>query len=397
MLGVEERFEAPARFSAALAQLHELAAREAGAEDFGPPDYLIGLRVLLESMDYDPQFSPRGRNIAWGAVVTTLSSRAIAMRGIKDTPGQGGVAIDRPVIITGLHRTGTTALHQLLSLDPRFQGLQGWLAAAPMPRPPRSRWPENPHFRQAVKRLEARFAGAPGLRAAHDMAAGQVDECGGVLFHSFNSLVWSSAWSASSYEAWRLSQYPRAAYGYFRDVLRLIGSSEPDKRWLLKHPPHLAHLDLVFELFPDARVIQTHRDPGLAIPSLCSLVMASHDLMEIGRKDQRARLMGLRETARAAKVLRDAEAVRRARADQVIDVRHADFHRDPMGTLETIYRFIGMELTDDVRPLLQERIDGKPELQHGVHRYTIADYGMTEEEAREPFGDYIQRFDLVQS
>ncbi len=346
MLGVEQGFPAPERFSGAFDLLHELAAAQAGSDQFGPGDYRMGLRVLLESMDYDPHFSERGRTIAWGNLVTVLASRAIANAGMDTLPG---LPIRRPVVITGLHRTGTTALHKLLSLDPRFQGLESWLTIAPMPRPPRETWESNPHFQRTLWLLAARFAGAPDLKAAHAMAAGEVDECGGVLFHSFNSLVWSSAWSASSYEAWRLTQDVRPAYRYFRDVLRLIGGHEPARRWLLKHPPHIAHLDVLFETFPDVLVIQTHRDPGKAVPSLCSLVMANHDLMEEGRKDQRARLMGPREASRAAKALRDAEPVRQAHRGQVLDVLHADFHADPLATVRRIYPFAGLELTPGVR------------------------------------------------
>jgi len=87
--------------------------------------------------------------------------------------------------------------------------------------------------------------------------------------------------------------------------------------------------------------------------------------------------------------------VRESHQEQVLDVVHSDFHREPMATLEKIYDFIGMEITDELRPLLRQRIEEKPELQHGVHRYKITDYGMTEEQAREPFGDYIERFDLL--
>ncbi|MDG2005216.1 MAG: sulfotransferase, partial [Novosphingobium sp.] len=103
MLGVEERFPAPDRFSGAIDQLHELAAQQIGSDDFGADDYLMGLRVLLESMDYDPRFSPRGRNIAWGAVLTTLCSRGIAVREMQRVAGLSELPIHRPVIITGLH------------------------------------------------------------------------------------------------------------------------------------------------------------------------------------------------------------------------------------------------------------------------------------------------------
>jgi hypothetical protein len=394
VLGVEEGFPAPQRFSGASDRLHELAAEQIGSQDFGPDDYHIGLRVLLESMDYDPQFSERGRTIAWGNLVSTLCARGIAVREMQRLPKLAEVPIVRPVVITGLHRTGTTALHKLLSVDPRFQGLQSWLTTAPLPRPLRETWEGNPHFQRAIAQLAARFSGAPDLRAAHAMAAEEVDECGGILFHSFNSLVWSSAWSSASYEAWRLTQDVRPAYAYFRLVLQLIGSSEPNKRWLLKHPPHIACLDVLFETFPDALVIQTHRDPGKAIPSLCSLVMANHDLMEIGRKDQRARLMGPRETGRAARALEDAEPVRQAHRDQVLDVRHADFHADPLGELQRIYPFIGLELTEDVEQAMRQRLAAAPERSHGIHRYDAEAYGLSADEIRERFAGYMDRFAL---
>jgi hypothetical protein len=395
VLGVEDRFPAPERFAGAHDRLHELVAGQIGSDDFGPEDYRLGLRVLLESMDYDPHFSPRGRDIAWGSLISTLSSRGIAVREMKRLPDLAGVPIRRPVIITGLHRTGTTALHKLLSVDPRFQGLQSWLAAAPMPRPARASWESNPAFQEVMRQLGARFAGAPDLRAAHDMAADEVDECGGVLFQGFTSLVWTAAWSAASYDAWWQTQSEAPHYAYFRRVLQMIGSNEPDKRWLLKHPPHIANLALLFETFPDALVIQTHRDPAKAIPSLCSLVMKNHGLMEEGRGAQRARLMGCRLTGWAAKALRTAEPVRSARREAILDVRHADFHRDPMAVVRRIYPFIGLDLTPDVEAAMAARVAARPEARHGAHRYEASEFGLGEGEIREAFGTYVEDFDLV--
>jgi hypothetical protein len=394
MLGVEERFAAPERFAGASDQLHALAAEQAGSDDFGGDDYRLGLRVLLESMDYDPRFSERGRRIAWGSLLTTLMSRAYAARATKALAEPDRVPITRPVVITGLHRSGTTALHKLLSIDPQFQGLQGWLAAAPMPRPPRETWDTNPMFRRSVEQLSARFAAAPGMRAAHDMAAEEVDECGGILCQGFVSIIWTVAWSAASYDAWWQTQSERPAYLYFRRALQLIGSNDLNRRWLLKHPPHIAHLDLLFEMFPDARVIQTHRDPAKAVPSLCSLLMKNHLLMENGRAESRAHLLGYRETARAARALRIAEPVRRAHPAQIMDVLHGDFHRDPLRTIRRIYPFIGLELSPSVEAAMRARIAAAPEASHGAHRYHASDFGLTEDEIREQFGPYIDQFDL---
>lgn len=391
---LEAGFAPPETFADSFDLAHELAARDAGAADFGPGDYRWGLRVLLQSMDYDPVFTDFGRVIAWGMVVRTLAARASAIRSMAENPGFDREPIKAPVVITGVPRTGTTALHKLMAVDPQFQGLQGWLIDAPMPRPPRETWASYPTFQAAVERLNARFAATPDLRAAHNMVAEEVDECLGVLGQSFCSNIWTCAWSSASYDVWWRMQSERPAYQHYRRVLQLIGSSEPDKRWLLKNPGHIANLDLLFETFPDARVIQTHRDPAKAVPSLCGLLKQNHPVMEVGREALWARLLGVRETEKWAKAVRDAEPVRQAHPGQVIDVIHGDFHRDPVGVIRKIYGFLGLELKPDVEAAMRQRIADDPERSHGQHRYDVSEFGLTEDEIRERFGDYVQRFDL---
>ncbi len=386
----------PARFRTALDQLHAVAASEAGSDDFGPPDYLPGLRVLLQSMDYDPHFSEAGRRAAWGMLVEVLRGRAHAISSMKDNPAFDSAPILSPVVITGVPRTGTTALHRLMAVDPRFQGLQTWLLDSPMPRPPIETWGDYPQFRKSVANLEAHYAAAPDARAAHHRAAEEVHECCMLLRQSFVSNLWSCGWSSATYDAWWRSHSEAAAYQHYRRCVQLIGSNEPDKRWLLKNPGHIDNLDLLFAVFPDARVIQTHRDPAKALPSLVALLIQMHPIMEEGRADQRAEIMLAREVAKWSNAVQRCDKVREAHPGRVLDVVHRDFHRDPMDELDRIYSFIGMDIGDELRSSFARRIEEKPELQHGVHRYDIADYGMTEEQAREPFGDYIERFDLAE-
>lgn len=393
---MDDSYDPPQRFATAIDQLHDLVAKEVGTTDFGPDDYLPGLRVLLQSMDYDPRFHAAGRRYAWGEVVTGLKGRAHAIRSMAQHPGFDAHAITSPVVITGIPRSGTTALHKLMAVDERFQGLQTWLLLAPMPRPPMARWGEYPEFRRTAAALEARYAQAPGHRAAHNVVAEEVDECCFVLRQSFVSNLWCSGWSAATYDAWWQCQSEEAAYRYFHRCTQLIGSNEPHKRWLLKNPGHIRQLDLLFAIFPDARVIQTHRDPARAVPSLCALLMQLHPLFEEGRTEQRAQIMLRREVAKWAHAVRKADEVRRRHPGQVLDVVHGDFHRDPMGTIASIYEFIGMELSDQARLEMARRIADKPELAHGVHRYDIADFGMSVEEVRAGFGDYVQRHGLIE-
>lgn len=390
-------YDPPEIFRTALDQLHDIVANETGSTDFGPCDYLPGLKVLLQSMDYDPHFSAEGRRRAWGQVVGVLKGRAHAIRSMKENAGFDRHPILSPVVITGLPRTGTTALHRLMAVDARFQGLQSWLLDSPMPRPPVATWSDYPQFQRTVAVIRAQYAAAPDQRAAHFLAAEEVHECCMVLRQSFVSNLWSCGWSAPTYDAWWQCQNEEAAYRHYYRCVQLIGSNEPDTRWLLKNPGHIEHLDLLFATFPQAKVIQTHRDPAKALPSLVSLLMLLHPLMEEGRADRRAEIMLAREVAKWSNALRKAEKIREQHPGQVLDVVHGEFHRDPMGVVERIYAFVGMDIPDTVRAALAQRIKEKPELARGVHRYDIADYGMTVEDAREPFGDYVQRFELAEA
>ena len=393
-------YDPPAQFSNALNQLHELVAKEVGSANlhnngFGGNDYLPGLKVLLQSMDYDPHFSERGRRYAWGVVVNVLKGRAQAIKSMKENPGFDHHPISNPVVITGIPRTGTTALHKLMAVDPQFQGLQTWLLDAPMPRPPKETWESYPGFQKTAAILEARFKAAPMKRAAHNMVADEVDECCLVLRQGFVSNLWTVGWSAATYDAWWQCQSEADAYRHYYRCMQLIGSTEPDKRWLLKNPGHVDNLDLLFATLPDAKVIQTHRDPAKAVPSLCSLLMPLHAIVEEGRYEQRAHNMLAREVAKWANAVRKAEDVKRAHPGQTLDIIQSDFHRAPMAVIENIYRFIGAELTDAVRAAMQQRIADDPERQHGAHKYNVADFGMSEDEIRERFSDYIERFDLA--
>jgi len=394
---MDDRYDPPSIFAKAMGQLHDLVAREVGTTDFGESDYLPGLQVVLQSLDYDPIFSDRGRRIAWGEVVGALSARAHAIKSMAENPGFDGHAILSPIVITGVPRTGTTALHKLMAVDPQFQGLQTWLSSTPMPRPPRNSWEDNPHFRREVERLNQRYSAAPNKRAAHNVVAEEVDECCLILRQSFVSNLWCSAWSSATYDAWWQCQSELPAYQYFYRCLQLIGSTEPEKRWLLKNPGHIANLDLVFAIFPDAKVIITHRDPAKAIPSLCAMLMQLHPIMEEGRTEQHAHNMLTRETAKWAQAIRRVQSVRQAYPNQVLDIVHSDFHRDPMAVIERIYAFADLKLTPSVTDDITERIAEKPELSHGTHRYDVADYGLSENEIRARFGDYVDQFGLMPS
>ena len=125
------------KFRDAEAVLHEAAIKQTGLDDFGDSAYLDGLRVLLSALDTDLKLTGVYRERVFGSIVGVLIGRLYAAKGWREHPDCLQTAVRRPLIITGIPRTGTTALHKALSMDPQFQGLELWLAQTPMVRPPR--------------------------------------------------------------------------------------------------------------------------------------------------------------------------------------------------------------------------------------------------------------------
>jgi Sulfotransferase family len=383
---------APVRFGDALDLIHDQAASLAGSDDFGPDDYLPGLRIILRSVDSDTHMTPDGRELAWGNLLYALASRASVAKGLKEHPRALEERIVAPLVITGVPRTGTTALHKLISMDSQFQGIPHWLALTPVPRPPREEWQSQPGYERARLFLQSMFASVPEFRAAHNIVVDEVDECLEVLRQSFVSNRWACTWKAPSYDAWWQTQSERAAYRYYARTLQLIGHGHADQRWLLKNPGHIATLDLLFEVFPDAHVVHTHRSPLYTVPSISSNMLLSHRMYEGAKADQWAKLLGPREMEKWADALRRAKPVRDAHRGQIFHVYHRQLAREPMRVVRELYDHFGLELSQPTEAKMLARIQASPETRYGEHRYDLETFGLSKEEILERYAEYIAEF-----
>lgn len=384
---------APKSFATAENELHRTVSAVTGLTDFGDPDeYRPGLLRLLAALDSGPRYVPGGKEHPWGSLIGTLTARAYAEHGWREHPQSLQHTIRRPLIVTGMPRTGTTALHKLLSMDPQFQGIERWLTAFPMPRPPRATWEANPQYQSIVAGLEAFFAAAPQLRAAHNMVADEVDECLEVMKANFCSNWFGSSMRIPDYDDWWMKQDERSSYRRYAKVLRLIGSNEPEKPWLLKNPGHIHHLDVLLETFPDACIVQTHRDPIKALPSLCSVLLMVRRMLEGDAANLHE--IGRREMNNWHVATTRAIAVRERAPKNFMDVQHRDFHADPMAVVRRIYDHFGFTLSPDAERRMRQRIGTDPESQHGAHEYTLEQFGLDKGTIRERFADYLRHNDV---
>lgn len=368
-------------------ELHEAAIGESGLSDFGGSEYIDPLMLLIGEVNESPrnkQIEPRFRSIAINALKSRLASEA----GWKKYPQALAQPIERPVVITGLPRSGTTILHFLMSVDPQFQWTPRWIGEAPLPRPSRDAWEDHPQFQAVHQRLEAQFAANPGLRAAHDMGAALADECITLMIQSFMSNTFNSTLPLPGYRAWWYSAGEEPSYRRYKDNLRLIGLNDPDKTWLLKNPSHSYGLDPLLKVFPDARVIILHRNPVETIASGASLTWrnaAFWDKEEVGpiRLDIYARA---------------TERMAQARAEHphanIFDLHYRDLVGDKMGAIQRIYDHYGLTLSEATAEAMQAFIMDNPQGKHGAHKYSSDEFGITDDNVRDRFQNYISTFGL---
>ena len=367
-----------------IEDLHASATKITGLTDFGKPDYLDGLSALLESYERDAQLTSLGRKVARSFLRGALVARSLSEVGFAQHPESAAVRIERPIFVTGLPRTGTTALHRLLTADPAHQGLEMWLTEFPQPRPPRDTWNDNPVFRRMDEAFNRHHIENPEFMGVHYMSASEVEECWQLLRQSVKSISYECLAYLPTYSSWLAEQSWTDAYARHKQNLQLIGLPDSDCRWVLKNPSHLFALDALMEVYPDALVIQTHRATETAMASACSL--AAH--ATAGWSDHfQGDVIGRSQLdlwSRGLHAFTDAR--KRYPAEQFIDVEYRDFVQDPLGTVTSIYSHFGLPVTDTASSAMaamhaESRAGGRKP----AHQYTLEDFGLTSSDITRAF------------
>ncbi|GAC79952.1 Sulfotransferase family protein [Gordonia malaquae] len=364
--------------------LHAAATRTVGLDDFGDQDYLPALAKLLESYRVDAGLTELGSKMFRFFLKGALIARLLSEAGWKNNPQYVDVPIERPVFVTGLPRTGTTALHRLLAADPAHQGLEMWLTEFPQPRPPRDTWEDNPVFQQIEAGLNQHHVENPEFMGLHYMSAGEVEECWQLLRQSVMSISYESLAYLPTYSAWLAEQDWTPAYQRHRRNLQLIGLNDPGRRWVLKNPSHLFALDALMAAYPDALIVQTHRPPETIIASMCSLAehaTEGHSTVFTGDRIGQTQLdlwsRGLRSFSEA-----------RAKYDpaQFVDVQFDELRADPFAAVGRVYDALGTPLSAEGRAaMVALDADSKSGDRKPQHKYSLADYGLTAEQVAAAF------------
>ena len=373
----------------------EQAAEQTGLSDLGEDSWKEGLTRLTESLRTEAALNELGAALVGGELAGYLGDRMRIVEHRKAHPEIAGVDIVPPIVIVGQGRTGTTILHELLAQDPATRVALTWEIDHPVPPPETATYETDPRIAEVDETLAGVDLVLPGFKMMHPMGAQLPQECVRITASDFRSMIFPTQYRVPTYTNWLLNEADmRPAYRWHRMFLEHLQSRHPARRWVLKSPGHVWCLDALLGEYPNALLVQTHRDPLRIIASLSSLVarlrsLASDDSTIPGVAADFADdiIDGLDRTVTA----REDGTVR---ADGVVDVQFREFMADPIATIRKIYERLGLELEPEAEKRMRAFLADNPQDKHGVHTYTFEDTGLDAGVMREKSRRYQEYFDV---
>jgi len=371
----------------------EEAARETGLTDFGEDIYSEPIGVFLAGARHEAGLSPMGEVTVWGQVVQFLKNRLLVEEEFKRRPEIADEVIERPVIIAGLPRTGTTHLHNLISSDPRLHSLPWWESLEPLPPLAEAEgdFEVDPRWHRAAEGIAMRDRFMPHFKRMHDMWPDHAHEEIHLLAIAGSTMFFETLAPSESWREYYCGTDQTPWYRYMRRVLQVIQSRRPSSgRWILKSPQHLEQFAPLNRIFPDATFVITHRDPVSITASFATMATYSARLSQ--RVVDPVKLGGywagrIEEMLRAC--VEDREQLPEKRS---LDVRFHEFMADDLATVEAIYQLADISLTEQARTAMADFMERHPRGKHGRVLYDLADFGIDSGERRQALGFYVDRF-----
>jgi hypothetical protein len=355
------------------------ARKETGLERFGDESFLPVMNTLLDDVEKEANLNPFGRFVASSRTLRSLNNRLWANACFEAHPEIRQRKIAAPVIIVGLHRSGTTRLQRMMATDPRLQYLSTWEGINPAPRLNLPDSGRAARHEEVKKSLAARQFMYPGAFTAHPMDADWPEEEMLLLNHSFSGFSPLGLFHVPGYYRWFLEDDKSAAYHYMAELMKLISWSrgEPeDKRWLLKNPQHMLDLPTLMKTFPDAKLVFMHRDPIKTVGSILSLswyYSVQHTDLPCRAWIRDTWMDFYEQMARRCIVARE-----HIPAAQQLDVQYADMNRDWRAVMRRVYDFAGLDFSADTENTMASWLAASErEGLHGGHSYALEDFGTT--------------------
>lgn len=369
------------------------AEKSTGLHDFGEDTFREPFDRLLTAINTEARLHPLGRTIMRGRLVALLENRLRIEAFAKAHPELTSIELRRPIVIAGLQRTGTTVLHRLLAADPRARALYSWEALAPAPLAGEGDRGSNKRRRNAQLAEKGLRTLSPEFFAIHPVEADAPEEDVLLLDMAFESQAPEATLHVPSYASWLEEQSLDPAYRFLRRALQVLHWQQSGEWWVLKTPHHMEYLRELLAVFPDAVIVQTHRDPQSTMASFCSMVAHGRGIFS---DNVDPREVGRHWTRKVRRMIDRSIEVRDSGAQSsFVDVQYADLMRDPMGEVARIYERAGVALTAQAKSAMRAVQSRDTQHRYGKHVYRAADFGLSRAIIEETFSDYCERFGIV--
>jgi hypothetical protein len=358
--------------------LEARASRRAGTPGLADPEFLADLRVLHEAFLGVRELSFTGLAGLRAELLRHMVNRIRVRRYLAVNPQAAAAPVRQPVFVVGLPRTGTTLLHAALASMPGYRAPLLWELLAPCPPDPQQGGADR-RERDARRFVSLAYRAAPPMRVIHPLDAAAPEECVFALPHS---MCWYTRARLPGYREWYDRRDTTADYAYLRQQLQILQWQQPARRWVLKSPFHLWNTDALLRIFPDATIVWTHRDPTVALASWCSLAEVT---MRLHNRRVDPGLIGQDWLQLWAQAVTRATRVRACAAAPFLDVSYTRLAAGPRPVLAEIGRLLGTEPTPAAGQAVAGRASPPGPGGPGVHRYSLARYGLTPAAVRAAF------------
>ena len=361
------------------------AKANTGLADFGDDDWREPFRVFIKSLEEESQLTLIGRILTRTDLLQYLEARLRIEEAYKIHPEIEDQEILSPMMIVGSGRSGTSALQNLLSHDPDNGTPRHWEALFPCPPPEQSTYRTDPRIELADKRMRLWSRVTPEMEAVHEWGGDMPTELIQIEALSFQAAGWLVFCGFTpTYDVYMSGRSAVPGLSYAKRVLKLLQWRNPRRRWLLKSPDCMRYLPAVFEVFPDMRLIWMHRDPLKCVSSMVSLVGTIFWMRSDRKLDERALAQLTNPAGLAGHFNLVMDQIERGEVPkaQLHSIQYLDFIENPMRTVQTLYREMGIEFTAAAREAMQRYLREHPRESRPAHIYSTGHVSMQSEERR---------------
>jgi Sulfotransferase family len=368
------------------------AAEQTGLDLFGDDAFRPRLEVLCRALRTEAGLNPSGVVSWYTQLVQFVKNRLLIEDLLARHPEIHDIQIERPIIICGLPRTGTTHLHNLIGADPGLRSLPYWESLEPVladHEQPATGMPD-PRLGRAAFAVDMVDTALPYFKRMHEMTVDHVHEEIQLLAIDLSTMLFETQALMPTWREYFVAEDQTSSYRYLRTVLKVLQWLRGGRRWVLKSPQHLEQFGPLMATFPDATYVVTHRDPTSVTVSMATMI-AYTSRMAVARVDPVA--IGRYWSERCEDLFRSCVTDRHLiPADQSIDVLFHDFMDHDLDTVARIYALADQPLPESSLVAMQAFSTAHPRGRHGTITYQADVLGIDRAERRQALDFYLDRF-----